>query len=150
MPHRIVNVDAGEGTRLDTVDSVATVKVGAADTADTYELFEIDSPGGGGVPPHRHPWPEAYYVLEGTLGVQIGGRSLTLHPGDTVTIPPNAVHATEVPEGSCRFLAFSLTGGTGALFADLDRSVPKDRPMEEVVPVLLAVAERRGVTFVKP
>ena len=44
MPHHIRMVPAGSGTRLDTVDAVATEKVSAADTAGTYELFDIEAP----------------------------------------------------------------------------------------------------------
>jgi quercetin dioxygenase-like cupin family protein len=148
MANRIVHVPAGEGQRLNTVDSMATVKVGAADTNDQYELFELEAPDGSAVPPHRHPWAEAYYVLEGDLGVQVGGRHFRLRSGDTVSIPPNAVHTIAPNGGTCRFLVISMSAGSGSLFADLDRSVPTDQPMEAVVPVLLEVAARNGVSFV--
>lgn len=148
MPNRIVFNPAGRGQRLNTVDSTATVKISAADTSDSYELFEIDAPEGPGVPPHRHPWAEAYYVLEGHLRVQVGQQRYDLEPGSSITVPPNAIHTTASVGGSCRFLAFSLTSGTGSLFADLDRSVDPSRPMDELVPVILAVAERNGVSFV--
>jgi quercetin dioxygenase-like cupin family protein len=148
MANRIVHVPAGEGPRLNTVDSTATVKVAATDTNDEYELFELEAPDGSEVPPHRHPWAEAYYVLDGDLGVRVGGRRYQLGPGDTVSIPPNAVHTIAPRGGTCRFLVFSMTAGSGTLFADLDRSVPADEPMEAIVPVLLAVAERNGVSFV--
>lgn len=148
MPNRIAFNPAGHGQRLNTVDSTATVKIDAADTSDAYELFEVDAPEGPGVPPHRHPWAEAYYVLEGHLRVQVGQQRYDLEPGSSITVPPNAIHATEADGGSCRFLAFSLSAGTGLLFADLDRSVDPSRPMDELVPVILAVAERNGVSFV--
>ena len=148
MPNRIVHVPAGDGPRLNTVDSMATVKIAAADTNNEYELFELEAPDGSAVPPHRHPWAEAYYVLDGDLGVQVGGRRYQLGAGDTVTIPPNAVHTIAPAGGTCRFLVISMTAGSGELFADLDRSVPTDQPMEEIVPVLLEVAERNHVTFV--
>ncbi len=147
MPHRIIHRDAGEGTRLNTVDSIATVKVGADETDGQYELFEIAAPEGPGAPPHRHPWAEAYYVLEGRLDVQVGARRLPLGPGGSVTVPPNALHTMEAVGGPARFLAMSMTPGTGRLFADLDRSVPTDAPFDQVVPVLLEVAARNGITF---
>jgi len=147
MAHRIRMVGAGAGTRLDTVDSVATEKVAAADTGETYELFEIDAPGGSGIPPHRHEWPEAYFVLDGALDVAVGGRSFHMGPGDTLTVPPRAVHTFSVPTPRCRFLSFSLGAGAGRLFAELDLEVP-DGPPDQVVPVVIEVAARHGVTFV--
>jgi len=147
MVNRVIYTPAGTGNRLFTVDSTATVKISAADTDGAYELFELESPEGAHVPPHRHPWAEAYYVLDGTLDVQIGGRQYRLGPGDSVTIPPSAVHNTATVGGACRFLAFSLTAGTGSLFTDIDRTIPRGRPIEEIAPLLLAVAERNSVTF---
>ncbi|HEV8298691.1 MAG TPA: cupin domain-containing protein [Acidimicrobiales bacterium] len=150
MPHRIVYVAAGDGAQLSTVDSIATVKISADDTADAYELFEIIAPPGPGVPPHRHPWAEAYYVLDGELDVRVGARELVLGPRDTVTVPPNAVHTIASRRGDTRFLAFSLTNGTGALFADLDRGVPAARPIEEIAPLIVEIAARHKTTFVGP
>ena len=147
MANKVTYSPAGTGDRLFTVDSTATVKIYATDTDGAYELFELESPEGAHVPPHRHPWAEAYYVLDGTLDVQIGGRQYRLGPGDSVTIPPSAVHNTATVGGACRFLAFSLTAGTGALFTDIDRAIPRDRPIEEIAPLLVTVAERNGVTF---
>jgi quercetin dioxygenase-like cupin family protein len=150
MPHRISQVPAGGGARLDTVDAIATEKVASRDTDGTYELFEIDAGEGSGVPPHRHPWPEAYYLLEGELTVLVGRRTIVLTPGDSLTVPPDAVHTFTVSSPTVRFLAFSLTDGTGRLFRDLDRTVPSDRPIEEIAPLLMEVATRNGVRFVQP
>jgi quercetin dioxygenase-like cupin family protein len=148
MAHHIRFSDAGDGVRLNTVDSIATVKVAATDTDGEYELFEIDAPVGSGIPPHRHPWAEAYYVLSGALTVQVGARHMALGAGASVTVPPNAAHTFTVSEPGTRFLAYSLTPASGELFADLDRTVPGDRPIEEVVPLLIEVAARNRVEFV--
>jgi mannose-6-phosphate isomerase-like protein (cupin superfamily) len=146
MAHHIRMVGAGQGTHLDAVDSVATEKVAAADSDGTYELFEIDAPAGSGIPPHRHGWAEAYYVLDGALDVVVGARTFHMGPGDTVSVPPRAAHTFTVRSATCRFLSFSLGDGAGRLFADLDLEVP-DGPPAEAVPVVIAVAERHGVTF---
>jgi quercetin dioxygenase-like cupin family protein len=149
MAHHIRHLDAGEGTRLHTIDSIATVKVAGADTGDEYELFELDAPAGSGIPPHRHPWAEAYYVLSGALTVQVGARHLDLGPGASVTIPPNAAHTFTVTAPETKILVFSMTAASGHLFADLDRTVPSDRPIDEVIPLVLEVAARNGVEFVR-
>jgi quercetin dioxygenase-like cupin family protein len=147
MPHRTRLVEAGAGTRLDTVDSIAIEKIAAADTAGSYELFEIHAVEGTGIPPHRHDWAEAYHVLEGVLEVTVGGRTSRMHPGDTVTIPPSALHTFSVPTPRCRFLSFSLGEALGLLFAELDLEVP-DGPPEQAYPVVVEVATRHGVSFV--
>lgn len=150
MAHHIRHSDTGEGVRLNTLDSTATVKVRAEDTDGEYELFEIDAPAGSGIPPHRHAWAEAYYTLSGSLAVQVGARQFDLGPGASITVPPNAAHTFTVNEPDTKFLAFSLTAASGHLFADLDRSIPMDRPIDELIPLVMEVAARNGVEFVQP
>lgn len=148
MSHKVRFSPAGDGDRLNTVDSTATVKIAAVDTDSEYELFEIVAPQGPGAPPHRHPWPEAYYGLEGTIRVQVGARHFEVGPGGSLTVPTNVVHSIEALTPTAKFLAFSLTPGTGQLFADLDRTIPAGEPDPSVIPLLIEVAERNHVTFV--
>ncbi len=147
MPHRVTSAAKGEGPRLNTVDSFATVKVAATDTDDQYELFEVEASQGPGVPPHRHPWAEAYYVLDGTMEVRVGARVHGLEPSGSITVPPNAVHAIEATSPTVRFLAFSQTPGTGRLFQDLDDTIPAGEPDAETIALIVEVANRNGVTF---
>jgi quercetin dioxygenase-like cupin family protein len=148
MSHRVRFTPAGDGARLNTVDSTATVKVTSRETDGQYELFEIEAPQGPGVPLHRHPWPEAYYGLDGTLRVQVGARQFDIEPGGSLTVPPNVAHAIEAVTPTARFLAFSLTPGTGRLFEDLDRTIPAGEPDPATIPLLIEVAERNQVAFV--
>jgi quercetin dioxygenase-like cupin family protein len=150
MSHKINHSAPGAGTRLNTVDSFATVKIGALDTDDQYELFEVEAPQGPGVPPHRHPWAEAYYVLDGTMDVRVGARVNSLEPGASITVPPNAVHAIEATSPVVRFLAFSQTPGTGRLFRDLDHTIPAGEPDEATIALIVEVANRNDVTFLGP
>ncbi len=150
MSHKVIHTAKGEGPRLNTVDSLATVKIGAGDTDDQYELFEVEAVQGPGVPPHRHPWAEAYYVLDGTMEVRIGARIVHLEAGSSVTVPPNAVHSTEATSPTVRFLAFSQTPGTGRLFQDLDDTIPPGNPDDATIALIVEVANRNGVTFVGP
>ncbi|MEU6409950.1 cupin domain-containing protein [Microbispora sp. NPDC046933] len=148
MPQQIHHSLAGEGRELFTVDSTATVKVGAEHTDGEYELFEIDGERGAFVPPHRHPWPESYYVLHGRMSVQVGSKRYEMGPGESITVPTGAVHTIEVRSKAVKFLAFSLTDGTGKLFADLDANVPPGRPMEELAPLVTEIAERNRTSFI--
>ncbi len=147
MPHQVHHSEAGTGVELFTVDSTATVKVGAEHTNGEYELFEIDSTRGSFVPPHRHPWPESYYLLHGRLSVQVGSRHYELVPGDSLTVPTGAAHSTEATSATVKFLALSLSDGTGKLFADLDANIAPGEPMDKIAPLLLEIAGRNRTTF---
>ncbi len=148
MSHRVITTSKGQGTRLNTVDSFATVKVSASDTDDQYELFEVEAAQGPGVPPHRHPWAEAYYILDGSMDVQVGGRTVSLEVGGTITVPPNAIHSIAATSPMVKFLAFSQTPGTGRLFQDLDDTIPPGEPDAETIALIVEVAGRNDVTFV--
>ncbi|HYN29994.1 MAG TPA: cupin domain-containing protein [Dermatophilaceae bacterium] len=147
LPHHSAS---GQGTQLAALDAVHTVKIGAAETEGLYELFEIDVPRGHTVPPHRHAWLEAYYVLHGRMGAHVDDTGYELGPGSSLTVPPYALHTLSPLSPSLGFLVFTLTDAMGAFFADLDRHVPHGRPLEDVVPLVLEVAGRHGVTFSGP
>ena len=51
------------------------------------------APGSHSMERHRHPrGDERVAVLAGVLGLELDGRTLTLHPGDAVTIPAGTAH----------------------------------------------------------
>jgi hypothetical protein len=48
------------------------------------------------------------------------------------------------------FLVFTLTDAMGKFFSDFHTTVPTDRPIEDVIHLVLDVAERHGVSFPQP
>ncbi len=44
------------------------------------------------VPPHAHPFEEAFECTEGQLQFRVNGRCMELLPGGAVTVPANVVH----------------------------------------------------------
>jgi quercetin dioxygenase-like cupin family protein len=145
MTHLVQHTPAGEGRELTAPDGVHTVKIDAAHTDDQYELFEVDAPRGPTTPPHRTGWAKAYYVLNGRILVQVEDEGFDLGPGFSITIPPGALHTFTVLSPTTKFLAIGLTGAMGRFFADLDASVPRDRPMEEVTQQIQEVLARHDV-----
>ncbi|MGW6445660.1 cupin domain-containing protein [Lentzea sp. NPDC055074] len=110
---------AGEGAEITVPDATITVRISGKDTGGAYEVFEVDAPRGEAAPPHRTPWPKAYYVLHGRMAVFLDGELFDLSPGDAVTIPPNASHTFTVHTPSVQFLAFAVGEVMGAFFLDL-------------------------------
>jgi D-lyxose ketol-isomerase len=78
--------------------------------------------------------------------VQVEDEGYDLAPGASVTIPPNALHTFTVLSPSTKFLTVSLTDAMGRFHADLDASVPRDRPLVEAMGELSAVLSRHDVT----
>ena len=55
-------------------------------------MFTVDYPPGGADPVHRHN-ASAFYVLEGSIVMQMKGeKEVTLHPGDTFYEDPAGIH----------------------------------------------------------
>jgi quercetin dioxygenase-like cupin family protein len=146
MTHSVQFSAAGGGTELAAPDAVLTVKIDAAHTGDAYEVFEVDAPRGPATPLHRTNWAKAYYLLQGRILVQVEDQGYELTPGASVTIPPNALHTFTVLSPSATFLAISQTGAMGRFHADLDATVPRDRPLDQIMAQLQQVLARHDVT----
>ncbi|WP_210479938.1 cupin domain-containing protein [Naasia sp. SYSU D00948] len=146
MTHSVQYSAAGAGVELAAPDAVLTVKIDAAHTAGAYEVFEVDAPRGPATPLHRTNWAKAYYLLQGRMLVQVEDEGYELTPGASAAIPPNALHTFTVLTPSVRFLAISQSDAMGRFHADLDATVPRDRPLEEAMGELQQVLARHDVT----
>jgi mannose-6-phosphate isomerase-like protein (cupin superfamily) len=105
----------GAGERLSAGgSSQIVIKAGSEQTAGSLFLSETTvEPGFPGPPPHRHSvLHDMFYVLEGTLSVQVGDEITPLGPGSFACVPPGVVHTFSNPsELPVRFLNFSTPGG---------------------------------------
>ncbi|HLL62486.1 MAG TPA: cupin domain-containing protein [Propionibacteriaceae bacterium] len=146
MTHSVQYSAAGAGAELAAPDAVLTVKIDAAHTGEAYEVFEVSAPRGPATPLHRTNWAKAYYVLHGRMLVQVEDQGYELTAGASVSIPPNALHTFTVLSPSTTFLTISQTGAMGRFHADLDTTVPRDRPLDQAMAELQQVLARHDVT----
>jgi uncharacterized cupin superfamily protein len=49
-------------------------------------------PPGGGPPPHRHDFEEAFAILDGEIELTFRGQTSVLRAGETANVPANAPH----------------------------------------------------------
>jgi quercetin dioxygenase-like cupin family protein len=68
-------------------------------------LFAFDA--GQGLTEHTSPFEAFVFVLEGSLALTIGGKSVTATPATIVRMPPNVPHALEA-NGKTRMLLVML------------------------------------------
>lgn len=65
-----------------------------AETGGTLFIAETLVPPGGGPPPHLHRREdESFYIQEGALTFQVGGRTIQALPGDLVHAPRGIAHS---------------------------------------------------------
>jgi len=123
-------VRAGERDPLHVLGMPLRFLCDARETGGAWSLFEEEIPMGMGPPPHRHPWDEAYYVLDGEVDFEVDGEQLTIRVGDFTRLPANTVHAFKgaSPAGA-RVLIFAAPGHSSEFFEDLNnevRNLPQD------------------------
>lgn len=56
----------------------------------TFVTWEIEE--GAPFPEHKHPHEQITYIIEGELELTVSGETKVVGPGNTVIIPPNALH----------------------------------------------------------
>jgi quercetin dioxygenase-like cupin family protein len=135
------------GTPYEMADGTHTVKVAAADTGGAFEVFEVLAPPGPAAPRHASPWHSVMYLLEGRVTVHVGNAVHELGPGATMMLPPEMPYTFAVTGDDARFLAVTSGDLAGRFFKDFARSVPTDRPVADILPQILAVTARHGVTL---
>ncbi|MBL8513596.1 MAG: cupin domain-containing protein, partial [Betaproteobacteria bacterium] len=118
------------------------VLAGAEVTDSKYEFFELSGPEGSGPPPHRHPWDEAYYVLDGNVEIVIAAQVHHAKRGDFLLVPGGTDHSFRIRGGPARFLVLTSGEGAGEFFRAMDREVGFPPPSFDEV---CRVAMRQGL-----
>ncbi len=79
----VTHLQPGEGTRsLWVLGELVTYKITSYQTGGVYSLFEVETPPGGGPPPHvQHREDEAFCVLEGEYEYLVEGRTIKAGTG---------------------------------------------------------------------
>jgi mannose-6-phosphate isomerase-like protein (cupin superfamily) len=106
-PEEGEHIAAGTGSKI-------VIKATEADTAGSFFLCESTiAPGFPGPPLHRHKrLHDMFYVLEGTLTVNVDGEQRELGPGSFACVAPGTAHTFSNPSASpVRFLNFNTPGG---------------------------------------
>jgi len=50
--------------------------------------------------PHKHDADQTLYLVEGSLELEVGGETHSLHPGDKLELPAFTVHSVKAPSGA--------------------------------------------------
>jgi mannose-6-phosphate isomerase-like protein (cupin superfamily) len=106
---------------------LAEVKASAADTGGQYTLVEITAPAGLQAPLHVHyREDEGFYVLEGSVTIQVGDDTVELGPGQHAFGPRNIPHRFTVGPDGAHMLWVLTPGGFENLIEEA--SVPAAAP----------------------
>ena len=96
--HNVFKLGREEGKTVRVGDTRLTWKTRGENTGFQFAVFEMNLNPDVGVPLHKHPYAEFFYVIEGRvdfgrLGADGGLEWIQANAGESVTAPINAPHA---------------------------------------------------------
>lgn len=157
---KIANADDAALPHLGVAGGTYTILVSGDDTAGKYALIEMVVPPGGGPPPHRHDFEEAFTLLEGELEFTFRGEKKTANAGTTVNVPANAPHAFKnVGAKPARMLCLCVPAGQEQMFLEIGDRVPtrtspapklSDEERKARIAKGMSLAAKYRTEFVKP
>lgn len=71
-----------------------TVRQAFDDKREAIQV-RVDFAPGAAFPKHSHPGTEIAYVLSGTVEYEMAGKTIRLQAGESLFIPPGAVHSAK-------------------------------------------------------
>jgi quercetin dioxygenase-like cupin family protein len=136
LPPMAIAEDEGEARWW--LGALAVIKATAADTGGQLTLIDVTDPPGIEAPLHvHHREDEAFWVLEGDVAFEVGGRTIEAGAGDFVFGPRDVPHRYKVGDAGSRMLFILTPGG----FEELVRATsdpahrrtlpPADHPMPD-------------------
>jgi quercetin dioxygenase-like cupin family protein len=147
---------AGEGRAYWVVGDLYTILASGEDTGGAYALIHAEVPPGGGPPPHIHRREdEAFFILEGEVGVHVDGRDITATVGTWVSLARGSLHTfRNAGTTTAKMLIVVTPSGLERYFAEVgqevtDRSAAPPPVTPADIEKLLAIAPRYGME-VKP
>ncbi len=111
--HNVLKTEVNEGPTLQIGEWQLNWKAQGADTGYSFSIYETTLAAGNGLPLHKHPYPEFFYLLEGKLDFGWWNDAgvaewMTCGAGTSVLAPPNAPHTFfNKSGGPARFLGVS-------------------------------------------
>ncbi len=136
-------------------DRVAFLITGA-ETSGAFFMAEVSVEPGGGPPPHVHSREEeSFYVYQGMLAFQIGGKELNASAGDFIHLPRGTVHSFKNPgQETAKLLIVATPAGLEGFFAEAfypaADAVGSPGIGEAAIPRIMAAASKYGLQLCLP
>lgn len=120
-PNAIV-LSPGGGETLSGMGVAMTLKTTGAQSGGQWLVMEYTAPPQfGGPPPHWHKiMTEIFYVLEGTLTLNAGEKTIQAGPGGHAYVPPGTVHGfSNQSDAPAKYLLIASPAGLENYFAEV-------------------------------
>jgi quercetin dioxygenase-like cupin family protein len=126
-------------------------------TGGAFFMAEVSVFPGGSNPAHiHHREEECFYLQEGTLTIQVGGKTYTASAGDFICLPRGVEHSFEnTGNVDAKVLLIVAPAGLETFFREAfypveDRSAAMPLMTEEFIARVLEAAPKCGLEFLPP
>ena len=110
-------VPDGDGVHHHFLNHLATVKVGAGNSASGLNAVEFLAPRGFGPPLHVHrEEDELMYVIDGRVRLEFGDETVYATTGSVVSLPCGIPHTFQVESDTARMLTIAAGRSTAPSF----------------------------------
>jgi quercetin dioxygenase-like cupin family protein len=155
--NRVKYVPGGTGPAYRSPADQITFLITGEQTGGAFFMAEVSVPPGGGPPPHIHRREEeTFYILEGTVTVQVGGETVNASPGDCVYLPRGIAHSFKnTGNVEAKFIVVVTPAGLEKFFEEVfypaeDSSVVPPPMTEAFLARVLAAGPKCGLQFLPP
>src|SRR5215472_3225103 len=125
------------------------------ETGGAFFMAEVSVPPGCGNPPHIHTREEeTFYLQQGTLTVQVGGKTVTASAGDAVCLPKGIAHSFQNNGNvDVKAVVVAVPGGLEKFFEEAfyrADEYPEAPTMDAFLGRVIAAASKCGLQFPPP
>jgi quercetin dioxygenase-like cupin family protein len=150
-------VPSGSGKSYRSPIDEVTFLITGEQTGGAFFMAAVSVVPGGGNPPHiHHREEECFYLQEGTLTVQVDGKTQTASAGDFIRLPRGIAHSFEnTGNVDAKFLLLVAPAGLETFFEEAfypveDRSAAMPAMTGEFMARLIGAASKVGLEFLPP
>jgi quercetin dioxygenase-like cupin family protein len=153
-PSRVVR--NGEGRRFDVLGAHLVWKARGEDTNGTFTVAEQTLMPGEGIPRHRHPYPELFFILSGTVEFTLYGDDAedvyTVNQGDAIFVAAGTYHSSVNTSGDKATLLDIASHIHQQFFDAVDEESASWSALEaqEVMERVGAIARQHTMEFYQP
>jgi quercetin dioxygenase-like cupin family protein len=125
------------------------VHLTGAQTGGAFSMLEAVSPAGHRTPPHVHQHEdEAFFVLEGEIDIIVGGKTMTVRPGESAFAPRGVPHQLQNNSGRpARGIVVATSSGFAEFVAAAGVPAHDGPPPAPEPEQFMQIAERFGISL---
>jgi len=149
-------VPSGEGRRFDVLGAHLVWKARGEDTEDTFTVAEQTLMPNEGIPKHRHPYPELFFILSGevefTLYKNDSEELYTVKQGDAIFVSADTYHSSINMSGEKATLLDIASYIHQKFFDAVDEEAPQWGALkaEDVMERVGVIAQQHTMEFYQP